>query len=229
METPNESKAPPASNLLSRLRHCFSHLKIALLGFTVAFGTALIIMGTVDTVDLLSSKQAIDEVHITDAPPVIMDLRDPMLEGYAPMWQIEVGRRFSNSVVILCHGGGIVENEWVIQDNPLGSYGTTCEKIDDVLNKERAEFPTRTIVVLSCNPCHLVVHGHPNCFYSPSSVWCIPDRNIASAEENDAKIHQQIDGPNEADDDSPAPVVRVDRSVADPETVGNIFEFIEAK
>lgn len=153
--------------------------------------------------------------HTTDArvthtaqPSVIMDVLDPSLEMYAPAWEAEIVRRFPHSVGVLCHGGDAVEGQWLTL--PYGGPGG-CEPIEWVIAREQAKYPDRTIVLLCCNVKHELLTGHPGVYYSPSSVWCIPD-------------HAMIDGD----------VPKEERWTFDgrydgePDDTGNIFEFNEA-
>lgn len=163
----------------------------------------------------------------TSSPGVIMDVRDSSLALTVPFWQTEITRRFPNAVVILCHGGGFTKDEWVIQDNPDGQYGTTCEHVDKVLDDERAEYPDRTIVLLSCNPCHIVLHGHPNCYYFDSSVWVIPDRFYNPGNDNPFNT-MTIDRERGGYVQDPQSIISL-RSTIDPDVKGNVFEAICAE
>lgn len=173
-------------------------------------GLGLIGLGLIFTPDTVPKHTA--------GPAVIMDVRDASLEEFAPAWAAEVQRRFPHSVMVLCHGGNVVTDEWVIADDPYGPYGKVAEPVDVVLTKEREEYPDRTIVLLSCNPCHVAIHGHPGCFYADASVWCTPDRALLPFTTN----KYTLDG-NRGDalnDLRP-------RSESNPDVVGNIFEFTE--
>ena len=143
-------------------------------------------------------------------PHVVMDVLDPSLDDTGPAWEQEVGRRFSNAVVAVCHGGDVTFDgkHWLCQ--PWGGPGG-LEPIEWLIDREQHLFPGRTLVILCCNPHHDVIHGHANVFYATGSVWCVPDR---------AAI------------DAPAPANRYTldgRSTNDPDNVGNIFEFVEAR
>lgn len=158
------------------------------------------------------------KIH-TYGPAVIMDVRDDSLGEFAPAWATEVQRRFPHAVMILCHGAGICKNQWIIVDKPGGVYGDVAEPVDVVLDQERAEYPDRTIVLLACNPCHIAIHGHSDCYYADASVWCTPDRAMLPFTTNRYSIDgNRGDVPND---------VRP-RSEANPDVVGNIFEFLEA-
>jgi hypothetical protein len=146
-----------------------------------------------------------------------MDVRDASLQDSALAWQTEVHRRFSSAVVILCHGGAIVKDQWIIQDAPGDTY--PCEPTDKVISDERAEYPDRTIVLLACNTGNFVLHGFPNVFYATSEVWTEPDRStsVASADcfTTTSGHHYQRKA-------------FTNRSETYPDFVGNVWEFIEA-
>jgi hypothetical protein len=162
--------------------------------------------------------------HTTPDPQVLMDVRDPSLEPFATLWQTEVSRRFHQPVVVLlCHGGNVIGDEWMIQDFPGIGYGHNCERAERALDEEHAAYPDRQVVCLACNPLHLALHDRPWLFYSTASVWCIPDRDVMSKSDDPDEL-RKTDGqvilkfPN----------LLSDRSDADPDGVGNIFEFIQA-
>lgn len=109
----------------------------------------------------------------TAQPAVVVDVLDPTLEGFAPAWHDEIARRFpTNTVGVLCHGGEFIDGEWIALESRMPEH---LIRVTDLVAKERAKFPGRTIVLLCCNPGHIELHAS-NVFYAQSSVWCIPDR-----------------------------------------------------
>lgn len=72
--------------------------------------------------------------------------------------------------------------------------------VQDLVDMLRAKNPDRKIVLIVCNPGDDKIHGK-NVFYAHASVWGFPDRAT------DASVRSQIE----------------------PESVGNIFEFIEGE
>jgi hypothetical protein len=84
-----------------------------------------------------------------------------------------------------------------------------------------AKYPGRTVVLLACNTGHLKL-GIPGVYYAKSSVWCVPDRNVADFIE--LQFHRL------GIFDRKAQVVFVPRPKSrwqvEPDLVGNIFEFV---
>lgn len=150
--------------------------------------------------------------HQLTQPNVIVEVFDHSLDPFVPMWQKEVGRRFSNTVVVLCHGGDFVRGEWVVGSQPGSGH---IEKVDDVLARVKAQYPGRQLVLLACNTGHLTpkISG---VYYATASVWCIPDRAITPElmQNHDALL--TLDGESQ------------NRWTDSPDVVGNIFEFIRS-
>lgn len=71
--------------------------------------------------------------------------------------------------------------------------------VADIARKYQALFPTYTVVILSCNPDHCKL-GVPGVYYALGNVWLTPDRASDEAKE---------------------------RSAAEPDVVGNIYEFVK--
>jgi len=182
-----------------------------------------IIAGLVFGSLLLGAPIALGDTVIAGNPQCIMDVREIDLLPYGPAWKIEVARRFPNSVALLAHGGGPVKNEWLVADNPDG-VGPTADTVQTLIRNEQAEYPGRTVVLLCCNPAHYVLHGFPNVFYSTNECWCVPDRAVSLDDYIDSlKLIDFV--PNFV-----LPTIHHDnRSVADPDVTGNVFELIEAK
>ncbi len=182
---------------------------ILILGGAVCFDAAL-----------LTIHWPIPAPH-TPGPPVILDVRDPALLPSALAWQIEVARRFPRAVAVVCHGGNIVHGEWIVLDNPGGVSGEPAERVDTLLDREAAEYPDRQVVLIACNPRHIAVHGHPNCWYFDSSVWVVPDRAVPAFSTGTSHT---------MDEDADAfPNDIYPRSTQQPGVCGNIFEACEAR
>lgn len=165
------------------------------------------IVGLMVLVEISSTKH---ERH-TPTPNVIMDVRDESLEQFSAAWATEIGRRFPNSVGVLCHGGDAVHGEWLCKSESGRKAFGHLITIEQLISIEQARYPGRTIVLLSCNVEHDLLTGHPGVYYSPSSVWCVPDRAVIDKPEPTNRA--TLDG----------------RSLREPEVVGNIFEFLSAE
>jgi hypothetical protein len=171
---------------------------------------------------------------IPTAPDVVVDCLDPSLAKYAPLWEKEVGRRFHNVVAVLCHGGDQVRGNWIVLDQP-GSV-PAIGLVQNLIAIEEAKYPGRMVVLLCCNPAHYVLHGFPEVYYSPASVWCEPDRDIKPSDFTNGNARAKIDDGDDPDDYDPAPVSSSSvspaddhsRSEEDYDTTGNIFEFLQA-
>lgn len=167
-------------------------------------------------------------------PAVVVDCLDITLQQYTADWQVEVARRFPDSVMVIAHGGDAVQGQWAIY--PTLSQGVL---IETEIRREQAAHPGRTLVILSCNPSHDVLHGFPNVYYAGSSVWLIPDRNYLGGLPDDPHGHLKISEtlPSAPPVTMPFFVTQpaaehekpTNRSASDPDTVGNIWEFISAE
>jgi hypothetical protein len=142
---------------------------------------------------------------------------DASLYPYAPLWQTELDRRFKvPTIALLLHGGGPVAQDWVVQDNRAGGYGQTCESATVLVDRIHNEHPDCVIVLLACNPSHVTIHDRPWLFYSPASVWCVPDRAVKPFVDGADTIDSHLN-PNVVDN----------RSTEDMDAVGNAYELIE--
>lgn len=144
---------------------------------------------------------------VLDSPSVIVETLDPSLEGFAPLWKVEVGRRFSNAIVLLVHGVDFVQGEWIVGASIAPHH---VMRIQDVVKEYQHRYPNRTMIVLACNTGHLHL-GIPGVYYSHSSVWCIPDRGLTPDMFKEAGV--TLDGEAQS------------RWQAESDIVGNIFEF----
>lgn len=158
------------------------------------------------------TEQANGKIARTAQPAVVVDVLDPSLEGFAPAWHDEISRRFPiNTVGVLCHGGEFIDGEWIALESRMPEH---LIRVTDLVAKEQAKFPGRTIVLLCCNPGHIELHAS-NVFYAQSSVWCVPDRATG---DDPVSNHMKLG----------FEFVSQTRWQADPDVVGNIFEFVEA-
>lgn len=163
--------------------------------------------------------------HISDPvlPGIRVDVYDASLEAYAPLWEKELGRRFKAGPVdaLLLHGGSVIHNQWVVEDNPGGGYAETCEAALTFVDRAHAQNPDKIIVLLACNVDHIVIHGRPWLYYSPGLVFCVPDR---------ATIPAMDDGNNLTDMHIhlPAYPSALDNRWSGPnsDAIGNAFELV---
>ena len=145
-----------------------------------------------------------------DQPDVIVENMVPELAEAAPLWQMEVSRRFHHALVILVHGGDFLEGEWIVGSEQYGHPVITAKQI---VRHFQQQFPDRTIVLVACNTGHIRL-GVPGVYYAHSSVWVVPDRDVFRAL---GEANLMLDGREQ------------DRSLLEPEIVGNIFEFTTDK
>jgi hypothetical protein len=145
-----------------------------------------------------------------DDPQVVMVVVDPSLQPYAAMWQREVERRFHNAVAILVHGGDFVEGEWIVGTSFMPGRHVT--KATELVEHYKSIYPNRRIVLLACNTGHIPL-GISGVYYSRSSVWLVPDRDLTPA--------MMIDG---SGSEKLGPIWP--RREIDQDAVGNIFEFV---
>lgn len=184
---------------------------------------------------------AVFVVHVpvhTPTSGVVMEVLDPSLQVFAPMWQKEIARRFPDAVGVLCHGGEFVDGQWIVSAKAYGRDLTA----QDIARFAQAHYPGRVIVLLCCNPGHLKL-GIPGVYHADDSVWCVPDRALTPEmfREANQKLAQctprcpcahgapastrpSEDGPDSDDVIQPAQPPRWD---TDPGVAGNIYEFIE--
>lgn len=153
-------------------------------------------------------------------PRVIVEVLDPSLDQFAPLWEREIARRFDNAVAIFVHGGDFVEGEWIVGTSYAPMRHVT--PIRQIVERYRRLYPNRTVVVLACNTGHLPI-GIPGVYYARSLVWCVPDRELTHEMFQSAIAGRKfLNG---------AAVNRkfadgMTRWQADPDAVGNIFEFV---
>lgn len=165
----------------------------AILGLAFVFSiitTAIYVEGNEE------SRPAAPRVQEIEQPAVVVETLDPSLARYSPLWQAEIGRRFSHAVGVFVHGGDIVDGEWVVRTSIRPGHSM---RVQEVVSHFQALYPTRTIVLLACNPGHLKL-GIPGVYYAKSNVWCVPDRALAEV---------------------------TDRWQKYPEVVGNIYELVK--
>jgi hypothetical protein len=177
-------------------------------------------------------------------PAVVIVTLDPTLKPYAAEWKTEIARRFPNAVGLLLHGDEVIEDEWIC--HPMGY----AQHVQSLVKKYQAKFPDRTVVLLACNVGHFKL-GVPGIYYASSNVWCHPDR--ATHYEDDPDFHRNLNQsgiipiwPTSQPSTQPSipfpswlppfefprlPVLpdkpkKPTRWENDPDSVGNIFEFV---
>ena len=170
-----------------------------------AFIAVLLLVGSFELVHKeihYTRPQPVAREVLAGQPAVIMKVLSPGLEEYAQAWQIEVARRFPNSVVIFAHGQELKNNQWFLfvteLDIPM--------PLEPALEYYHNKYPDRTVVLLSCNDGHLTIHV-PGVYYAKSKVWLVPDR---------AETEDDFEGGK-------------NRASLDPDAVGNIFEFVKSE
>ena len=152
--------------------------------------------------------QSIKSDNHSEVPPAVtMEIMDGSLGIYANAWRTEVARRFPDAVVVLAHGGTFSEGVWLVKAT---DYDHPTMTADQLAQHYKDLFPNRPIVMLCCNPGHLHLHVH-GVYHAMDSVWCVPDRAVGQAQQNDAKLRKTLGE---------------DRWAEDPGVSGNIFEFI---
>lgn len=149
--------------------------------------------------------------HQITQPNVIVEVFDHSLDPFVPMWQKEVGRRFTNAVVVLCHGGDFLRGEWIVGSQPGSGH---VETVDAVLMRVQKQYPGRQVVLLACNTGHLTPKTK-DVYYAMSSVWCVPDRGINGPDAIGSR-RLTLDGQLE------------NRWDGDSDVVGNIWEFVKS-
>jgi hypothetical protein len=120
-------------------------------------------------------------------------------------WERESGRRFDNAFVFLCHGTEVVHGQWYLVEQ----HGDTLELAlaTDVADAIHKDYPDRTVILVACNPAHIVIHDRPWLYYANDSVWVVPDRDVGDDASNPLDHNRWADAPG---------------------VLGNIFEFDEA-
>jgi hypothetical protein len=158
-------------------------------------------------------------------PPVVMVVLDPSLEQYSNVWANEIGRRFPNAVGVLVHGGDFVEDEWIVGTSWRPDRHVT--RTVDVVRHYQELYPSRTMVLLACNPGHLKL-GIPGVYYAMSSVWCVPDRAVDMTVFSTSLQRTLEDGEFDHTFWNPPDIFPKleSRSSKFPDVVGNIFEFV---
>jgi hypothetical protein len=153
-------------------------------------------------------------------PPVIVECLDRSIEPYAEMWRVETARRFDNAVVIICHGGDFEAGRFIVGAGlqPWKHVSTAAE----VVRHFQTLYPTRTLVLVACNPGHLKLRI-PGVYYALNNVWVYPDRDIQRAEAaGEVLATWTSDWKHLLEGDSTR-----SRSEVSPDFVGSIFEFVK--
>jgi hypothetical protein len=188
----------------------------------------IVILGLGISLHALSHPHSRFATQHVSAPTSII-IGDPDLIGVAgEMWKTEAARRFPNCVILLAHGQDLSGVFYTFPDGILQT-GRPVETEMDLL---QSEYPGRTVLILSCNPEGVAIHGHKGCYYFPNSVWVIPDRDTAD-EGIQGLVPLMLGGvwhvPHHADEnpfESPKPV---NRWATDSGVCGNVFEAISAE
>lgn len=121
------------------------------------------------------------------APPAVLRWSDGSLgKFYGDLWLAEARTRFSDPVVLLCHGttttvhhrDGRTERIWTTApDSPR--HKLSLQQIAEVLHEV---WPDRDLVYVCCNE-----DGHeltvPRAWYARSTVWALPDKYAGVAHE----------------------------------------------
>jgi len=149
--------------------------------------------------------KAVSEI---EQPAVVIETLDPSLAIFAPMWQMEIGRRFPHAVGILVHGADFVEGQWIVGTNIAA--GRRVTPVVEIVKHYQRLYPTRTVVLLACNTGHLKL-GIPGVYYAKSSVWCVPDRFLTPEMFENELYRMTLNN----------------RWSAYPDVVGNIYEFVK--
>lgn len=174
--------------------------------------SAALIVGVTRLISPSTSYRPALMATLDSRPDCIVDVHDPSLDMFVNAWQMEVQRRFHNSIVLLCHGGGDVDGVWLMLDHGVPRIA------QDVIREEQAKYPNRILVILACNPGHLKLTGLPRVYYSTASTWCEPDRSLTGG----SLDRMTLDGEE-------VPMRNTEtRWQSDPDVTGNIFEMVEA-
>lgn len=128
----------------------------------------------------------------TLSPTIDDEVWCPSLEGIME-WHREVQRRFSDAVILHCHGGEL-NGEWYLLPEGINEQPI---RMLDAIKKLRKKYGNRKIVIACCNPGHFRLDAADvgDVVYPTESIWQRPDKATSF------------------------------RSVMDPATPGNIFEF----
>jgi hypothetical protein len=160
-------------------------------------------------------------------PPVVMEVLDPSLEVYAPMWRDEIARRFDNAVGVLVHGGDFVAGSWIAGVSFVPGHVTPMR---EVVERTQKAHPGRTVVLLACNTGNVKL-GIPGVYYSTSSTWCVPDRAI-TPDMYGLPIIKATLTPQDEDEASVIPFITIfaepepTRWELHPDYCGNVWEFV---
>jgi hypothetical protein len=156
-----------------------------------------------------------------------MEVLDPSLEVYAPMWRDEIARRFDNAVGVLVHGGDFVAGSWIAGVSFVPGHVTPMR---EVVERTQKAHPGRTVVLLACNTGNVKL-GIPGVYYSTSSTWCVPDRAI-TPEMYGLPIIKATLTPQDEDEASVIPFITIfaepepTRWELHPDFCGNVWELV---
>lgn len=119
------------------------------------------------------------------------------LGAFTGEWMDEVGRRYSDALVVFVHGDSDPRDQWYYRSR----FDEDGGKVEDMLRALRLSNPNRRIVLVCCNPGGYNV-TIPGVTYAASNVWLVPN-SFQSAGKN--FVRDALAGP----------------------ATGDIFEFVE--
>jgi hypothetical protein len=99
-----------------------------------------------------------------------------------------------------------VAGHWLVFPQLLNSKKDETRPwiVEDLIRFEEKSHPHHTIVLLCCNLDGTIIHGFPGVFYSRHNLWIAPD-SICSKLELTIRKHEE------------------------PDAIGNVDKFVEAK
>ena len=122
-------------------------------------------------------------------------------------WGVEALARFGPGVVVVgCHGFYAINGTWLVFPTNLNSLDDSTRPwdVNKLITYEEAKNPGHPLVLLCCNCDSIVLHGHPEVWYSLHDNWMEPDQFVP---------HDKA----------------VIRHILRPSVVGDIKDFISAK
>jgi hypothetical protein len=119
---------------------------------------------------LTISESAYPATHDVLTPDVAVRsiVYDPSLERYREVWEAEVARRYDSCVLVLVHGDCVFGVWYAVMPG-------AAKPMTDLVAELRLTYPHDRIVLMSCNPCGMVLDAE-NVTYANADVWLVPDR-----------------------------------------------------
>lgn len=123
---------------------------------------------------------------VRSLPPVPSQLTiinlDESFQGNDAAWERQIEKVYPAAVVVFAHGGD-VDGQWALHPdhfakNEEGEVELVWDKVilvHDEIAKLHHMYPGRTIVLISCNPSHHLLHGEHGVVYADREVWVTPD------------------------------------------------------